>query len=524
MSKSTKEIELKLEVTEETIAILKKAGVPAGFSASRATTKNLHSIYFDTPDLDLRRAKISLRIRKVGRTWLQTVKIGTGVSGGLSSPIEIEQRVAGEALELDALEDPRAKAILTALIGEKPLAPCFKTVMTRTTRNLTDKTDGSVVEAAFDLGNIVAEDKTAPLAEVELELKSGAPASLIRAARTVTQDQPFRLSPYNKAERGYRLTSGEVNSFCVPKLAGKVSLDPADNVERAFQIILRSCLDQISHNRLVILHSDSPKGPHQFRVGLRRLRSAFKLFKPTLHPTSHHALNAKARELATAAGAVRDLDVLGKEFVEPLENEAPDALNLQILTHFLAATRTASHNDLCERLSAADVNAFLFDLTAYTEERGWLDTSNMDQTELLAQPITAHASNALSRQWKKVAKYGARLDDLTVPERHEMRKALKKLRYGVDFFGGLYTKQTVKPFSKRMRRLQDIFGYLNDVAMAEKLLDLNAGPPKEAVARAQSIGFVIGWHEAKCTSMWPSAKSFWLDTKATPKFWKSAER
>ena len=51
-------------------------------------------IYFDTPDHRLRALGISLRLRSDGQSWLQTVKVGTDVHGGVSNPLEAEIAVA----------------------------------------------------------------------------------------------------------------------------------------------------------------------------------------------------------------------------------------------------------------------------------------------------------------------------------------------------------------------------------------------------------------------------------------------
>jgi len=520
MTKAAKEIELKLEVPAEAQTQLKRTGAPDGFSAGRATTRNLQSIYVDTPDQALRKAKISLRVRKVGRSWVQTVKIGTGVAGGVSSPMEIETKVRTGDVDLTAIPDPHALSVLEEIVAGQELAPCFETVMKRTTRILTDDSDGSEIEVAFDTGEVKAGGKTEPLSELEFELKSGTATALFKAARGLIGSAPFRFSPYSKAERGYRLAEDKKTDISTPKLASSVVLDPNETVERAFREILRSCLDQIAHNRLVVLASDAPEGPHQLRVGLRRLRSALRLFKPVIHPTSYVPLDNAARTLAGEAGEVRDLDVLTDEIVQPLQEFAPAGVSVASLVTYLEDTRDTARSRLKEHLGQSDINQFILDLAAYTEGRGWLDPGNFDQTTRLADAISNFARAALDKQWKKVSKYGARIDDLTIEERHDMRKALKKLRYGIEFFGSLYPADTLKPFLKRMKKLQDIFGYLNDVAMAEKLAVINGKDGPEATDRAQAVGFAIGWHEAQSTATWPHAKGYWHETKKTQKFWR----
>ncbi|MEP4031449.1 CYTH and CHAD domain-containing protein [Roseibium polysiphoniae] len=519
MSSSPKEIELKLEVPPQAQETLRKSPAPEGFTASRAVTKTLQSIYFDTADQALRRARISLRVRKVGQSWVQTAKIGTGVIGGMSSAVEAEHPVDGRAIDLTVIEDPQVLRHLVETINCAPLAETFETIIKRTTRVLTAE-DGSRIEVAFDVGDIKAGERSAPLAEVELELLEGASGNLYAAARGLLEDTPFHFSPYSKAERGFRLAGGESSGADAPSLARKVVLTASESVEHAFRSVLRSCLEQIAHNRMAMITSDDPEGPHQLRVGLRRLRSAFRLFRPVLNSLTFQPLDASARTLAGKVGELRDLDVLASEIVAPLSDHAPQNLSLDPLLKHLANTRVSCRNELIDYLQSTEINAFLFSLAAYTEGRGWLDAENFDQTTLLAAPISAFARKAQNKQWRKVAKHGSGIEEMSVPERHEMRKALKKLRYGIEFFGSLYPKAEVKPFLKRMKKLQDIFGYLNDVAMAEKLLDLPSAKGAGASDTSLAMGFAIGWHEAQATQMWRHAKDYWTETKGAPKFWR----
>jgi triphosphatase len=520
MSKSAREIELKLELDPKVQDAIKRARTANGFTASKAVTKTLRSIYFDAPDQTLRKSKISLRVRKSGRNWIQTAKLGTGVMGGLSSPIEAEHPVKGRALDFSVIEDPNVRDRLLALIGDAKLSECFETVMKRTTRELIRKTDGARIELAFDTGKILAGGGSQPLVELEMELKAGPSLAVFEAAKALLKDVPFRFSPYSKAERGYRFSEGQTPEELTPFFARKISLAAGGSVEHAFRDILRSCLTQISENRLAVLTSNDPESTHQLRIGLRRLRSAFRLFRPVLNPIATRPLDTMAQTIAAKAGALRDLDVLIDEIVSPLIKKAPTSVSFNNLLHDLKSVRAKSARaNLADYLNSADVNAFLLDLAAYTECRGWLDPENFDQTAFLAQPVEVHANKALEKQWVKILGYGKRIEHLSISERHEMRKAMKKMRYGIEFFGCLYPKNTVKPLLKRMKKLQNIFGYLNDVAMAEQLPVTCSPSGSNDPERAQAIGFVIGWHEAQCKSSWQHAKGYWDAARDTPKFW-----
>lgn len=521
MSKTEREIELKIELDAPDRESVKRLASIDGFSASRAVTKTLQSIYFDTPDQALRAARISLRVRKSGRSWVQTVKLGTGVMGGISSPIEAEHPVKGRALDFSVIEDDNVRKKLEAVIGDQPLSECFETVMKRTTRNLSRKADGTLIELAVDNGNILAGPESHPLAEVEMELISGPSAALFDAAKALIKETPFRFSPWSKAERGYRFAEGRKDDERVPVFAAPVRFERGATTEHALRDVLRSCLTQISENRLAVLASEAPEGPHQLRVGLRRLRSAFRIFKPILNPATAAPLDTIARQIAAEAGALRDFDVLVDEIVQPIADKAPPGVSFGALLADLTASRGAdTRKTLVTHLQSEDVNRFLLDLAAYTEGRGWLDPENFGQTALLAQPIETFSGAALAKQWKKVNRYGKRIDDLSVPKRHEMRKAMKKMRYGIEFFASLYPREDVKPLLKRMKKLQDVFGYLNDVAMAERLPEMSKVQGDAAEEAATAIGFVIGWHEAQAQAMWQHAKGLWDATGQVPKFWR----
>ena len=74
----------------------------------------------------------------------------------------------------------------------------------------------------------------------------------------------------------------------------------------------------------------------------------------------------------------------------------------------------------------------------------------IEDAETLAGPVEKFARSALKKRWSKVADSGERLDDLTVEQRHEMRKALKTLRYAAEFFASLYPEASTRPFIKEI--------------------------------------------------------------------------
>jgi inorganic triphosphatase YgiF len=524
MTGTKREIELKLELAPDALKRLKTAPAPAGFSVERARTKVLRSIYFDTPAQALRKAKWSLRVRKVGTDWIQTVKAGTGVRGGLSTPKESEAQVEAPVPDLTRIHDAELRSGLWELLEGAPLSAVFETEMRRTTRIFRAEPD-TVIELALDAGDVRTLEKIRPLHEAEFELVAGPVEDLFRLARDLKGTDTARFSAASKAQRGYALLAGD-DIAADPQPAGAVKLSPgSDSAADAFRIMLRSCLDQIAANRDATLSLDLPEGPHQMRVGLRRLRSALKIHAKHLPDGSLESLDTRARALASQVGVLRDLDVLAGEIVASASRSAPAGIGLGRLGDTVEAARETARATLRSQLVDPSVNALLFDIGALAEG-ALLDEATRDGNRddagnaALAAPVTIFAAEALEKRWKAVARLGARLDDLSLEERHDMRKALKKLRYALEFYKSLYKGKTAKPFLSTLKKLQDVFGYLNDVVMAHRLADLLREREDVDGDTMLAAGFVIGWHERRAEIEWDRARALWDDTRHAAKFWR----
>jgi CHAD domain-containing protein len=100
-----------------------------------------------------------------------------------------------------------------------------------------------------------------------------------------------------------------------------------------------------------------------------------------------------------------------------------------------------------------------------------------------------------------------------------MRKALKGLRYMSEFFGSLYEAPRVERFVRKMKRLQDVFGYLNDVSTAkalDQICDAHCADSREA---RRAAGYVLGWHDVMAECAWKRAAKAWRRLEKSPQFW-----
>jgi CHAD domain-containing protein len=139
----------------------------------------------------------------------------------------------------------------------------------------------------------------------------------------------------------------------------------------------------------------------------------------------------------------------------------------------------------------------------------------------LDAPVRAFASAALDKSWSKIAKRGAKLESLSIEERHEMRKSLKTFRYAVEFFASLYEARQVNRFVKDLKNLQDVFGYMNDVATAGALNAICEERCGSTPAAHRAAGYALGWHEVSARHSWEGVAPMWDRLAKRQRFWEA---
>src|SRR5262249_25631739 len=163
-------------------------------------TRTLRSVYLDTPKHVLKNAGISLRLRRVGRRWTQTVKTKTKTKTKLHGALsvdELESPAPGGRLCLEAIPDASVRDEIIRRVNGSPLQPVFETVMKRTASALS-LGEGTRAELAIDVGEIRAEGRSAELREAEIEFVEGRRADLFDIAHALFPDGGLRFSRISK--------------------------------------------------------------------------------------------------------------------------------------------------------------------------------------------------------------------------------------------------------------------------------------------------------------------------------------
>ena len=136
----------------------------------------------------------------------------------------------------------------------------------------------------------------------------------------------------------------------------------------------------------------------------------------------------------------------------------------------------------------------------------------------LNKPITKHARKALAKAWRKPAKLGRHIGRLDAAQRHEMRKALKKLRYQAEFMTPLFGQRKAKQFIHQLKGLQDVFGYINDVRMTPRLGEIQRECHASCHA-GRAASYAAGYHDAEAARVWRRGSKAWRKLERSPRFW-----
>jgi inorganic triphosphatase YgiF len=509
MPEPSREFELKFDLTGAELSRL--ARNPKLKSNGPRAPRALRSVYFDTPDFRLHAKGISFRVRSDGPAYIQTIKLDTRLKHGLSTPVEIEDHLESPNPDITRIHDRRVRRKVAKAVKGSSLTKAFEMFVTRTTHRINAR--GSIIEIALDKGETLALDRRSEICEAELELIKGHPRDLLQIAQVLFAKSSVRLSPASKAERGFRLIlKSRPAQKIEPVRAAAPAIHRGQTGGEAFAEILRSSREQIVKNRSVVLETGEAEGAHQLRVGLTRLRSAERALRALLNSPQLSQLEAEAQTLARAVGRLRDADVLIDTIYAPVAGDPPRKAGFDELRDALRAHRAAMQAEARAALTSEAWSRLLLSLTLWP--------AMLERDPSLQKPVEKYAGKLLQKPWKRSAKLGHSIATMAGERRHKMRKSLKKLRYTVEFLAPLYHSPDVKAFVKQLKKLQDVFGYVNDVRMAGQLSDIATEYGGEHPAPLFAAGFVLGHHGAKAAEVWDEAPKAWHRLKASGLFWK----
>ncbi|SHN78080.1 Inorganic triphosphatase YgiF, contains CYTH and CHAD domains [Bradyrhizobium erythrophlei] len=479
------EPELKFRLSRRKLASLANGRI-AGTKTGPRAENDLVSTYYDTKKHKLRRHGLTLRVRRAGDEYVQTIKAARMGSFARS---EWEEKVESPAPDFRKTKKTPVSSVTTKKSRRK-MQPVFKTSVRRITRPL--NIGSSQVELAVDRGDVSAGRRSSPIAEFEVELKRGRTADLFRLARNCQRKTGGELDLRSKSERGYRLADGDDRTAA---RAEPIQLRSEMTVREAFHVIAYSTLRHLSSNADGVRSLDS-EAVHQMRVGLRRLRAAISLFKSSLPGPSTAKIKTDLKWLTNQLAPAREIDVLLRERIRPLRHVADPQRGARAVEKEFADRREKAFRHARKALQTDRYRDLPLDVLE------WLETRRASERGVAELPVAEFVVGLFRGRLRKVRKEGRDLENLSASERHKLRIKIKKLRYAVGFFESLYAdaeRKELARFSGRLKKLQEALGALNDFIAHRKIATdaaLNA-PSENRRARAFASGVLIGQeHEA----------------------------
>jgi CHAD domain-containing protein len=252
--------------------------------------------------------------------------------------------------------------------------------------------------------------------------------------------------------------------------AEPVLLAPDATGSEALVAVARECIAHWSANVPGVVDERQAESLHQLRVGVRRFRSAVSLCRRMFDDDSRVTwLSSEIRDLALSMGPARDLDVLlAGDYVAHLAEDRLDALR---------AARETAYDGVAQTLASSAWRDAWRHVDRFLGKAPW----DLDPDP----PAREVAADALERRWRRVVRRGAHAARLGAADQHRLRIEAKKLRYGCQFFAGLYAGEpaggttTPSALADAVSRLQDALGELNDAEVAARRLSaIGATPPR----------------------------------------------
>ncbi len=337
-----------------------------------------------------------------------------------------------------------------------------------------------------------------------------------RASATgVMRDGGSRKSAALKARRFQR---GIAPSKSIPSTskARSVGLAAEASVDDAIAVVFEACRTHWHVNVVAAVDGRDAEGIHQVRVALRRMRSALGAFKKFIPAVQRLWLKDEAKWLLTQLGPVRDLDVFIHGLVTPVANGVSDDPGLAQLMRAARIAQRQAQTEASKTLQSVRVARFMTRLETWIKGRGWRAGARKHVRD--ARTITAadFGSQFLNRRLRNIMDDTGDIAGLTVEERHELRIAVKKTRYNVEFFQAVLPAKRANRLNGVLKDLQDNLGHLNDIDVAERTIaTLTKGSANETERRQVAAGgaAVSDWHKDAAKKAEPDLAKLWRKLK-----------
>jgi CHAD domain-containing protein len=443
-------------------------------------------IWLDTFDWRLYKAGLMLRFeqaRRGGRLLLSR----TDGTPQAEQPVTTWPRRPRLA---EDLPDGPVRDQIIALTSPRALLPVARAVTTASVTRLLNADGKTVAKLVTDHCTVTAPGTTAPTAELPARLAvtevRGYPGQARKAAARLATVPALESASQTVFTAALTALGRHPSDGGGPAAEQEITATMPAPVAVA-RLLLR-LLDTLELNVDGVLRDIDTEFLHDFRVAVRRTRSAIKLLGGVLPAdlAGHYA--AEFKWLGDLTTPTRDLDVhlLGFDTMAAQLAGASPA-DLEPLRAFLVRRRAREFRRLARTLRGPRFRAITDDW-----RKALLEIRDAGGPP---KPTAARLARATTgRSFRRIAAQGSAITQDSPPESlHNLRKRAKELRYLLEFFAPLHDPVAYRKVLSDLKQLQDCLGEFQDCEvqraeigdLAEAMLAERAAPAATLLAMGE---------------------------------------
>jgi CHAD domain-containing protein len=476
------EVERKFDVDDSTVTPSFE-GIAAVARVEESPVESLDAIYFDTPNQDLARNKITLRRRTGGHDagWHLKLPAGPDTRTEIHAPLAAsgpEDTVPNELLD-----------VVLAIVRDRPVRPVARITTKRESRVLYNAEGTALAEFSNDhviawaAGSSESSDsdpEQQEWREWELELIEQSEAKNGAPNETAGTELLSRLS--NRL-----LDAGAVPAGHGSKLARVLGATARSNGRPPIQDPVHRAVAQHVDELLVwdrAVRADGYDAVHQMRVTIRKIRSLLRVSQDSFGLSDDACVLNELRELAGVLGVARDAEVLAERYEHQLDHLAPELVRGPVRQRLVEGARSRYQTGLRRAQLAMRSQRYFRLLDALDSTVAEVPDASLGEE---AAPVTIDAA------YKKVRKAAKAADDLEQDIQedeagrdldealHSIRKRAKRLRYTAAATGE-------NEVAKQAKGIQTLLGEHQDSVVSREHLSQQA----EAAQAAGEDTFTYG--------------------------------
>ena len=273
-----------------------------------------------------------------------------------------------------------------------------------------------------------------------------------------------------------------------------IQLDPDMRSDQATKVILRFLLQVMRINEAHIDKDLDTEFLHDFRVAIRRTRSALGQIKYVFPAKTSARFKKDFSYAGKLSNELRDMDVyLLKE--DTYKAMLPPILRDDIdpLFDHLRKKRSKALQKVIRGLKAKKYTKIMEGWEAFLN-KPQRDSASASNAKL---PVIDLARNRIHKKYRNVVQVGSQiLENSEDGMLHVLRIHCKKLRYLMEFFSSLFPRKKMNTLIGQLKKLQDNLGDFNDLRVQRGyLLDIIEELPmaqRQSNKTIAAIGSLVG--------------------------------